>query len=59
VFLSVAFPGLEGAGRASGDKAGRLQKCAPKSDLSDFGYLKMPNSGEPEFGCPMALSFMA
>jgi hypothetical protein len=22
----------------------------PKSDLSDFGHLKMPNSGKPEFG---------
>ena len=22
----------------------------PKSDLSDFGQLKMPNSGKPEFG---------
>ena len=23
----------------------------PKSDLSDFGHSKMPNSGKPEFGC--------
>ena len=22
----------------------------PKSDLSDFGQLRMPNSGKPEFG---------
>src|SRR5215831_13328192 len=22
----------------------------PKSDLSDFGHLKVPNSGKPEFG---------
>ena len=23
----------------------------PKSDISDFGPLKVPNSGKPEFGC--------
>src|SRR5258708_371429 len=23
----------------------------PKSDLSDFGHLKVPSSGKPEFGC--------
>jgi hypothetical protein len=23
----------------------------PKSDLSDFGQSKLPNSGIPEFGC--------
>jgi tRNA(Ile)-lysidine synthase len=23
----------------------------PKSDVSDFGHLKVPNSGKPEFGC--------
>jgi len=23
----------------------------PKSDVSDFGQLKVPNSGKPEFGC--------
>jgi dihydrofolate synthase / folylpolyglutamate synthase len=23
----------------------------PKSDVSDFGHSKMPNSGKPEFGC--------
>src|SRR5262249_61640835 len=30
----------------------------PKSDLSDFGQLKVPNSGKPEFGergCPPSL----
>jgi dihydrofolate synthase/folylpolyglutamate synthase len=27
----------------------------PKSDISDFGQSKMPNSGKPEFGCEGAL----
>ena len=29
----------------------RMSTSQPKSDLSDFGQLKMPNSGKPEFGC--------
>src|ERR1700704_4485468 len=28
-----------------------MSTSQPKSDLSDFGQLKMPNSGKPEFGC--------
>jgi hypothetical protein len=59
VFLGAALRGIEGAGGAQGGKARGLQKCAPKSDLSDFGHLKMPNSGEPEFGCVKTLAFMA
>jgi DNA helicase-2/ATP-dependent DNA helicase PcrA len=27
------------------------QPSQPKSDVSDFGHLKAPNSGTPEFGC--------
>jgi hypothetical protein len=51
---------------AGSSAAGRLKPCRsalraeralpagvfgpPKSDLSDFGQLKVPNSGKPEFG---------
>ncbi len=30
--------------------AGALTSPQPKSDVSDFGHLKVPNSGKPEFG---------
>jgi len=25
-------------------------RSSPKSDLSDFGFFNLPNSGKPEFG---------
>jgi hypothetical protein len=55
-FLSPLWGGVRGGGRCV-----RQRRCItvsppsptlpqPKSDLSDFGQLKMPNSGKPEFG---------
>ena len=45
----------EGWGEGGTGKTERLKPLTPplsqpKSDLSDFGQLKVPNSGKPEFG---------
>jgi hypothetical protein len=61
--IGPALVGRKGAGAVSGKaavdvsqagSAGALSRFVPspqpKSDLSDFGRLKAPNSGKPEFG---------
>ena len=38
---------------------GRYPSPEPKSDVSDFGHLGMPNSGKPEFGCGGGINLTA
>jgi hypothetical protein len=42
--------GLSRVGADGGAAGSVCSLSQPKSDISDFGQLGMPNSGKPEFG---------